>query len=1216
MSVSNNLVSFTSDVLEGEPLLVTEMTGLDRFSSLYRFDLELVSASATIDLDSVIGRGAVVGIKQGVTLRGSDSRGKRTVQFNGIISELTQKDRRNEMAVYSAVMVPRMWRLTRNYGSRVWLDTDVQSMVAALLQGIGLNEGSDFQFRLAGDYAVHDYIVQYQETDYAFMSRWLEHAGIFFYFEQTENGEMIVFGDDTSALRPIVGAEHLNYRPKSSNISGARAEVRESDSASDDWFAEEVVHSVICRRTVMPTGVTLKDYNWRNPHDPLESSAPVRPEIGIGQAWEYNNHYKTREQGDVLAAVRAGEHLVQERVFNGGTDCRSFHAGATFELADHYRPDYNIPMQLTEVRHVATQVVSISTGSSQSGTYENSYVAIPLDRVFRPDRVTPWPSIRGVMHGVVESALDGKPDINEDGAYRIRLPFDAATADKPNAQASRYVRMIQPSAGDGYGSHFPLRAGVEVALVHVDGNPDRPLIAGAVPNRANQSPVNSGNSEKNIVSSQSGNLIEMDDTPGAEGLTMFNGAMTGLMSFRNGDAGGGGGQGGITTPGRRSRVAQNGVSAAPSGITGDGPSQAERPLSARVGLFSGPLAHMSLDGGRLRTGPVMFGPQLLDNDDDTVTTTANSDQGSGSISTAESAFFSANTGKTQADFTATLEKVADPAGTVVTINQNDADDDDDAFDQRQQEIVDRKVNYPKLKEEEADFRAKAAKHRANAAKYRENAADERRAADGAAYQSTRDEHERNYDEWMRRARDADDRAASDEASAAARLAEANAILTAYGKTDSNIGDPPWPDLSTATSPSPTGDATGLRSSAGVFYANTSRYGITLGDDVLCIFGHRGLFVEGDNTQYFSGSATDNYQQYTTSNTAVEYGTETVRHKVTGNRSVDTIIEGDDLHHYTCEGNHITGEDTWLGDNMVNNHTVYGDKGGGTNTIYGDDVSGDIIVYGSTAGINHVFGNATMDSKVMGKDTSTDEKGSVHSESTVNGYSFSKSHNKGVSDSIEMGAMKNSITLTGMDNSLSIATKTSLDISASVAIAIALAIELSIAGKLTFSFGHEFKFSGGGDTELNPTVKNEIALAKTQLTTMATMVGMTQNSISSLHNIVGSSRRWKDRIRTFASALETVRQLRGVRWDWDADHGSLPDIGFIAEEVGAVLPEIVEFEENGVDAKGLDYTRIPAVLVEAVKEQQEIIDAQQAQIDELRAEMNALREALGVSGGAR
>jgi len=84
----------------------------------------------------------------------------------------------------------------------------------------------------------------------------------------------------------------------------------------------------------------------------------------------------------------------------------------------------------------------------------------------------------------------------------------------------------------------------------------------------------------------------------------------------------------------------------------------------------------------------------------------------------------------------------------------------------------------------------------------------------------------------------------------------------------------------------------------------------------------------------------------------------------------------------------------------------------------------------------------------------------------------------------------------------------------------------------------------------------------------------------------SSRRWKRNIRPIDDAMEKVKQMRGVYFDWKADGRS--DIGMVAEEVGAVLPEVVDFEDNGTDARSLAYGRLVAVLVEALKQQEQRI----------------------------
>jgi len=95
----------------------------------------------------------------------------------------------------------------------------------------------------------------------------------------------------------------------------------------------------------------------------------------------------------------------------------------------------------------------------------------------------------------------------------------------------------------------------------------------------------------------------------------------------------------------------------------------------------------------------------------------------------------------------------------------------------------------------------------------------------------------------------------------------------------------------------------------------------------------------------------------------------------------------------------------------------------------------------------------------------------------------------------------------------------------------------------------------------------------------------------------SSIRWKENIDPIEDALDKVLSLRGVYFDWK--ESKKHDIGMIAEEVGKVIPEVVVYEENGVDAEGLSYGRLTALLVEAIKEQQKEIEA-------LREDINALK----------
>jgi hypothetical protein len=91
----------------------------------------------------------------------------------------------------------------------------------------------------------------------------------------------------------------------------------------------------------------------------------------------------------------------------------------------------------------------------------------------------------------------------------------------------------------------------------------------------------------------------------------------------------------------------------------------------------------------------------------------------------------------------------------------------------------------------------------------------------------------------------------------------------------------------------------------------------------------------------------------------------------------------------------------------------------------------------------------------------------------------------------------------------------------------------------------------------------------------------------------SSRRFKTNIETLPDALAKVEKLRGVSYTLKAT--GKREIGVIAEEVGAVVPEVVTYEKNGVDAQSVDYTRLTALLIEATKQQQAEIVSQRAEL---------------------
>lgn len=469
---------------------VVSFEGTEGLSRLYEFRLELASKDPDIDTGSILKNSAVLEME----------RDGGVVEIHGIVAEFEQRDAGLEWIEYRAVLVPGLFALGMNTQCQIYLDKDVPTIVRELLTEDGFNENEDFILALSRtDYRAQEYTVQYQESDLNFISRLLEHEGIYFFFRQGEHKEILVLTDSIEAHTPIAGDSVILYRDARSVNPGG-----------------EAVSSLTLRQQLRPANVTLKDYNWRSPSVEMLAQAPAAPS-GRGTHMEYGDHFKDPTEGLILARIRAQELTCQELVYSGRSAVRAFHAGDRFTLAEHFRGASNIEYLLTEVRHLGEQIGIIGSaagGAADQPSYRNEFKAIPAAVQFRPPRVTPKPRIYGTLNAVVDSSTSGEyADVDELGRYKVRLPFDLS--DNGGGKASRFVRMAQPYAGDEYGMHFPLHKGTEVLLTHVDGDPDRPIISAAVPNAATQSPVTAGNPSQSVMKTAGDNHITMEDTTGS-----------------------------------------------------------------------------------------------------------------------------------------------------------------------------------------------------------------------------------------------------------------------------------------------------------------------------------------------------------------------------------------------------------------------------------------------------------------------------------------------------------------------------------------------------------------------------------------------------------------------------------------------------------------------------------------------------------------------------
>ena len=191
-------------------------------------------------------------------------------------------------------------------------------------------------------------------------------------------------------------------------------------------------------------------------------------------------------------------------------------------------------------------MISLESSSVTGVKYANSFQCIPASQPFRPERRTAWPSIKGVMHARVDAEGDGKyAELDAFGRYKLVFPFDEHAAEAKPGKASRWVRLAQPYAGPGGGMHFPLLKGTEVLVTHIDGDPDRPIIAGAVPNAELPGPTSADNPSQNTIRTATGNVLQFDDNENASGFFSADARSSKVIDARWRGGAGGGAAGGI-----------------------------------------------------------------------------------------------------------------------------------------------------------------------------------------------------------------------------------------------------------------------------------------------------------------------------------------------------------------------------------------------------------------------------------------------------------------------------------------------------------------------------------------------------------------------------------------------------------------------------------------------------------------------------------------------
>jgi type VI secretion system secreted protein VgrG len=482
MASSRDDVRIESRDFACEGLRVRALHGTERISRLFSFDVTLQTLDpAALGVKELLGRHATLTFtEQGTELR----------RIHGMIARATDLlETESGYGLYRIQLVPRAYRLTLVHTQDVYVGMSVPEIITRKLGLARLDHDLSFKLHLGAEkrYPKREYVIQYQETDLAFVSRLAEHVGMSFHFHHDERTDKLVFTDYNEAFPRL--PEPLRFERR-----GDRMGVQEITASGE----------------VIPAFYAVSDYNYEKPLMDLSAGTEVPSGFG-GGIIEYGANVKDPEESAVIAAVRAEEHVARSLVFHGKAGMCPLGAGTRFRLTGHpLMPDCEL--LVTEIDH-EVKPLTVGTGDEGGGTVTTTFRAIPVESTYRPARITPRPRIHGVMHGIVEAdpTSDGiRPWIDNHGRYIVRILFDTAEPGE-RVRDSLPIRMAQFHSGNNIGVHFPLRPQTEVLLAFTGGDPDRPVIVGSVPNAVTPTPVVDRIATYHRIRTTSGVLIEIDD---------------------------------------------------------------------------------------------------------------------------------------------------------------------------------------------------------------------------------------------------------------------------------------------------------------------------------------------------------------------------------------------------------------------------------------------------------------------------------------------------------------------------------------------------------------------------------------------------------------------------------------------------------------------------------------------------------------------------------
>ncbi len=434
---------------------VLSFQGTEEISRLYEFNLELAMEGSESDdfvFEALVGEEACLKIEA----QGDDR------YIHGIINEMESLGERGNFTIYRCSLVPSLWLLTLKTNNRIFQKKKVNEIIQQVLTDAGI-PGDRFRFALTNRYLQREYCVQYNETDFAFISRLLEEEGIFYFFEHNRDHHVLVMGDQNVVHKKISGDHEVMFHISDSMVP-----------------EEECIFNYRYRQRMTTGKVTLTDYNFKRPDLDLKVSEKDEENEKL-EHYEYPGEYTDKGEGQRRAKVRLHEKIAFKAVGEGRSFCPRLVPGYFFKLVNHPRGLLNQEYTIIKVIHKGKQPQVLEQHSMlEELEYYNTFSCILKEVVFKPERITPKPLVPGTQTAIVVGPKGEESYLDDEHYGMVKVQFHWDREGQRDEHSSCWIRVAYPYAGEKHGMQFTPLIGDEVLVDFLEGDPDRPVVVGSL----------------------------------------------------------------------------------------------------------------------------------------------------------------------------------------------------------------------------------------------------------------------------------------------------------------------------------------------------------------------------------------------------------------------------------------------------------------------------------------------------------------------------------------------------------------------------------------------------------------------------------------------------------------------------------------------------------------------------------------------------------------